>query len=213
MLLPYAYLMLDVRRQQDGPAWRHVFLGRGAAAGSGWVGAWATLKAMRPSSLGRALGIGARLASKRILPPAPPPPTRAQQREQQEQARARSKQRVAAAEQLGRKTRVVGQEGRRFGAALWNPFAHASSILWLEVTGMFFALFAILFAQHAWALRGAWRGAGPRGWSGAGNSAAAQSGDHAHFLLYCVLSGLFLYFAASSFLRAAARSRRRRREG
>lgn len=155
---------------------------------------------MRPSSLGRALGIGVRLASQKILPPEPPPPTPAQLRQQQEQASARSQKRVQQAEQLGRKTRVVGREGRRFGAALWNPFAHASSILWLEVTGLFFALFAILFAQHAWTLRSAWHGS------------PAHPEDHTHFLLYCALSALFLYFTASSFLRAAARSRRRRRE-
>lgn len=159
---------------------------------------------MRPSHLGRALGIGVRLASKKILPAAPPPPTPAQLAEQQRMARIAGQQRVEKAARLGRKARRVGKEGQRFGAAVWNPFAHASSILWLEVTGLFFALFAVLFSQHAWALRAAWRGNF--------TVSAALARDHQHFLLYCALAAIFLYFTASSFLRAAARTRRRKRE-
>lgn len=142
---------------------------------------------MRPGTLGRALGIGARLATQRILPPPPAPPTPAEQR-------ARSAARVERAQAAGRRTRNLGRGGRNFAGALWNPFAHASSILWLEVTGMFFALFAFLFAQHLWALRSNWR-TGP---------------EHAHFIAYAVFTALFGWFGASSFLRARSKSRRAR---
>ena len=139
----------------------------------------------RPNVFGRALGIGFRLVGQRILPPAPPPPTPAQQR-------AATQARVRRGEAVGRQTRNAGRGSRNFGRAVWNPFAHASSILWLEITGMFFALFGFLFAQHVWALRASYR-SGP---------------EHTHFLTYAAFALLFLYFAASSFLKARKRSRR-----
>ncbi len=144
---------------------------------------------MRPDRLGRAVGIGARLFGQRVLPPKPPAPTPAQQR-------AAAEQRLHRGEQLGRKARGVRQGGRNFGRAVWNPFAHAGSILWLEITGMFFALFAVLFGQHLWTIRAAYRG----------------GAEHAHFVAYAALCCLFVYFAASSFLRARTRGRRRARE-
>ncbi len=85
----------------------------------------------------------------------------------------------------------VARGSRNFGRSVWNPFAQASSILWLEITGMFFALFALLFGQHLYSIRGAWR-SGP---------------EHAHFLAYAAFAGIFLYFAVSSFAKARQRSR------
>jgi hypothetical protein len=155
----------------------------------GIMGASATLVRMRPNNLGRALGIGARLLGQRVLPAPPPAPTAAEQR-------AAAQGRVRKGQVLGQRTRNVGRGGRNLGRAVWNPFAHASSILWLEITGMFFALFAVLFAQHLWAIRRAYR----------------SGSEHTHFIAYGVFSLLFLYFAASSFARARTRSRRRVRE-
>ena len=160
---------------------------------------------MRPSNrsgmIGRALGIGTRLAAQRILPPAPPPPSPEQQQQ-------RSRQRVRTGEALGQQTRIASQQavrgtrnvargGRNFGRAVWNPFAHASSILWLEITGMFFAMFALLFAQHLWTIRSSYR-SGP---------------EHTHFLMYAGFTTLFLYFALSSFAKARRRTRSGRRPG
>ncbi len=141
---------------------------------------------MRPGLLGRALGIGVRLASQRIVPPPPSPPTPAERQ-------AATEARIRTGQSLGRHTRNATRGGRAFGRALWNPFAHASSILWLEITGAFFALFAVLFAQHLWTLRRSYR-TGP---------------EHTHFLVYAAFSFVFLYFAISSFARARARNRRR----
>jgi len=154
---------------------------------------------MRPGSLGRALGIGVRLATQRAIsrsasPPAPPPSP--------EQQRASSDKRVRAGEVLGRQARTgvrsaargaggVARGGRNFGKAVWNPFAQASSILWLEITGMFFALFALLFGQHLYSLRSAWR----------------SGREHTHFLAYAAFAAIFLYFAVSSFAKARRRSR------
>ncbi len=144
---------------------------------------------IRPTLVGRALGIGFRLVGQRMLPPPPPPPTAAQQH-------AAAQARVRRGEQLGRTARNAGRGSRNFGRAVWNPFAHAGGILWLEITGMFFALFAVLFAQHLWAIHASWR-SGP---------------EHGHFVAYAILMTLFLYFAASSFAKARKRSRRQSRD-
>ena len=151
-----------------------------------------TTPSSTPGRFGRALGIGARLATRRILPPPPPPLT-------PEQQRAASTERVRKGQALGRQvgqhTRNTARGGRQFTRAVWNPFAHAGSILWLEITGFFFAMFALLFVQHMWTIRASFR-SGP---------------EHAHFLAYAVFALLFLYFAASSFLKARRISRRARR--
>jgi hypothetical protein len=142
---------------------------------------------MRPEKLGRALGIGVRLAGRRILPAAPPPPTPAER-----QAAAARRVRQGAA--LGHKARLTKEGGKRFGRAVWNPFAGAAGTLWYEITGMFFALFALFFGQHLWSVRAAWR-SGP---------------DHRAFILFSVLCLLFAWFAVSSFRHARNRSRRSR---
>ncbi len=71
--------------------------------------------------------------------------------------------------------------------------AHAGGTLWLEITGLFFALFALFFAQNVMRLRGAY----------------AHGAEHTHFLLYVVLMLLFCWFSISSFLRARRRGKRR----
>lgn len=141
---------------------------------------------MPPLRTGRALGIIVRLLGQRVLPAPPPPPTP----EQQHQASAA---RVARAERLGRQARLAGRQGKHLGRSVWNPFARATGTLWHEVTGLFFALFALFFAQHAWQLRAAIH-AGPQ---------------HRGFVTYFLLAALFAYFSASSFLRARRRPGRR----
>jgi hypothetical protein len=79
-----------------------------------------------------------------------------------------------------------------FGQALLGPFTHAGSILWLEITGLFFALFTLFFVQSIYRVHGAWR----------------QGAEHSHLVLYCALAVLFAWFSASSFLRARSKSKR-----
>jgi hypothetical protein len=64
--------------------------------------------------------------------------------------------------------------------------------LWLEITGLFFAFFALFFAQNIYRVRAAWKH-GP---------------DHNHLLLYLLLAVVFTWFSASSFLRAYRKSQR-----
>ena len=68
----------------------------------------------------------------------------------------------------------------------------ASRALWLEVTGSFFALFALVFAAAAWRLRGYLHSAVPQ--------------DHWRFAAICVVCCLFGWFAVSSFLSARRRA-------
>lgn len=91
--------------------------------------------------------------------------------------------------------RRVGQGTRRFGQAFFGPLVHTGATLWLEITGLFFALFALFFAQNVWKLRAAYRG----------------GAEHGHLLLYIVLTAAFCYFSGSSFLRARRRWNRKGR--
>lgn len=87
-------------------------------------------------------------------------------------------------------SRRLGRGAGRFGASLWHPFAHATGILWLQITGLFFAFFAMGFAVYSWHI---YRGAGWR--------------DH-HLPLYAGFAALFGWFAVTSFWRANRKQKR-----
>ncbi len=80
---------------------------------------------------------------------------------------------------------------------MWGPFARLSGVLWLELTGVFFGLFALSAGVGAWKLRSAWQ------------ASTADPAAHAHFLLAVGIAVLFGYFCLSSFVRARRRERRR----
>ncbi len=146
---------------------------------------------MRSKTFGRALGIGLRVAGKALLADKRLAPEAAEQA-RLEAVRAAGRRGRSVGAGLGQGTRRLGQGTRNFSRAVWNPFALATGVLWLEITGLFFILFALFFAQHLYGLRGAWR-TGP---------------EHGRFLLYSALLALFAYFAATSFLRARRKQRR-----
>jgi hypothetical protein len=93
------------------------------------------------------------------------------------------------------------REGKRFGEAVWGPFVRLSGVVWLEVSGVFFGIFALFAGLAVWRLRGAWRLAVA---NGAGNEGAHRSFEGA-----VVMLAVFGYFCASSFLRARRRERGR----
>jgi hypothetical protein len=97
---------------------------------------------------------------------------------------------VASSAPIASGSRRFARGAGRFSASLWHPFAHASGILWLQITGLFFAFFAVGFALHSWQL---YRSAG---WS-----------DH-HLPLYLIFGVLFFWFAVSSFWRANRKQKR-----
>ena len=147
---------------------------------------------MRAESTGRKLGIGLRLAARamqqRTAQAQPVPPNRS----------GRVVQVVSDTAQAAVKAPVlakgIGRGARRFGEAVWGPMAHTGSVLWLEITGLFFALFAAFFAQNVYKFRAAYR-TGP---------------DHAHFLVYSALTALFAVFTISQFYKARQKEKKNR---
>jgi hypothetical protein len=107
---------------------------------------------------------------------------------------------VATAKTVGQARQVkqgVKRGSRRFGEAVWGPFVRLSGVLWLEVSGVFFGIFALLALGYVWKLRGAWR------------SGAANDASHRSLLGAALMLVLFGYFCVSSFVRARRRERGR----
>jgi hypothetical protein len=162
---------------------------------------------------GRALGFGARQAVKTLTTAvdaatAPNPSPAKESRATKSgggvgQAAARPA--VKAAAQTAART-IVGvrsaqqglrREGKRFGEAVWGPFVRLSGVVWLEVSGVFFGIFALFAGLAVWRLRGAWR------------LTATNAGAHRSFEGAVLILAVFGYFCASSFVRARQRERRR----
>lgn len=93
------------------------------------------------------------------------------------------------------------RESRRFGKAVWGPFVRLSGVLWLEVTGVFFGIFALFAGLAVWRLRGAWRLTGAGG--------GANAGGHRSLEGAVAMLAVFGYFCVSSFVRARRRERGR----
>ena len=93
----------------------------------------------------------------------------------------------------GEQARVTGQVAgkatrgvaRGVGGFL-RPFRRVGGILWLEVTGVFFALPVVVFAPAMWRSRLSW----------------AHGPDHRTFLVSVGIVLLFSYLSVTSFLRA-----------
>jgi hypothetical protein len=97
-----------------------------------------------------------------------------------------------AAHTIRATTHGVQRGTRRFGEAVWGPFVRVSRVLWLEVTGVFFGLFAVTAAMDAWKHR-------------ADLHTAGVSPQHLYFALAMFV--VFGWFTFSSFLNARRRSR------
>jgi hypothetical protein len=89
-------------------------------------------------------------------------------------------------------TETMKAAGRQAKSSLVTPVVRFSSVVWLQVSGVFFALIAFIMGNAAWRAR-------------SGFHAAAHS--HAAIKLYtCVaVCAVFIYFTVSSFVRAARR--------
>jgi hypothetical protein len=81
---------------------------------------------------------------------------------------------------------------RKFGEAAWRPFVRLSGVLWLEVSGVFFGVFALLALGYLWKLRGAWY---------------ADAASRRSLMGAVAMLLLFGYFCVSSFVRARRRER------
>ncbi len=103
-----------------------------------------------------------------------------------------------AVRQAATTTRGLAEGSRRFGRAVWAPAVRLSGVLWLELTGVFFALFALVAGIAAWRLRPALHA----------SPFAGTSDDHTRLLFAVGMILVFGYFSFSSFLKANRRSRR-----
>jgi hypothetical protein len=153
--------------------------------------ATARLLAMEPNRLGRVLGAGTRIAADKLRERAAQamanPPTTSSTEATAASPRIPSAPKAASyAEGAGRLARGAG----RFGASMWRPFAHATGVLWLQVTGVFFSMFTLFFVVHASQL---YRAAG---W------------HNRRVIAYAAFALLFAWFAVTSFWRAQRRQKK-----
>jgi len=166
---------------------------------------------------GRALGVGARAAAKTLVTAvdAATAPNPSAGRPQQQPARgsvppqARAERVVPppvaqVAQQAARTANQARQTGqgqvrgsKRFGEAVWSPFVKLSGVLWLELTGVFFGIFAVFGAGWAWKLRGDMF------------ETATNHDAHVRFLICAAMAVAFGYFLVSSFVKASRRGRKR----
>lgn len=140
---------------------------------------------------GRALGYGARHAAKTLMKAADaaaaPAATTAPAG-----TRARATETVVRARPTVAETK---KHAGRLGRSVWTPVARFSSVVWMQVTGLFFALLAMFLGQGAWKERAAWR---------------LPMGSHAaeKFWVLVAACAVFSYFCVSNFVRAWLRERR-----
>ena len=168
---------------------------------------------------GRALGFGARSAARALAgavdaasapnptpvrksaPPAPTPQaapasnSAATKSDDPIASAARSAARATVHAQVrARETsKGVARGSKRFGEAVWGPIAKLSGVLWLEMTGAFFGIFALFAGQAAWTHRADLR------------STPTNHEAHIHALVFVLMAAVFGYFCISSFVRAYRR--------
>jgi len=158
---------------------------------------------MQPNRLGRALGIGARVAAEKLRDgtagaaaalqrsaATQPSPAATQPAPTATAVPKRPGPALPSAPSIAEGSRRLARGAGRFGASMWRPFAHATGILTLQITGSFFAIFTLVFAVHSWQL---YKSAG---WH-----------DH-HLPLYAAFAVLFAWFTVSSFWRASRKQKR-----
>jgi len=145
---------------------------------------------MRPRNIGRALGIGVRVAGRiagqRIAGPAQ---SGASVPRAMAQSGAVASASISPAQPQARAAgRIAAQSGRNLSRGIGGflrPFRRVGGIVWLEVTGTFFLLFAAVFALRLW-----------QTWSGMGQVSRG-------FVIGTAV--VFLYLGVSSFWRARRR--------
>ena len=133
---------------------------------------------MKPQTIGRVLGIGVRLvgrmAGQRIMGP--------------DSAGTVSRPVTIEGVAGSGAGRVSGRTAGRASGSLargvggfFKPFRRVGNIVFLEVVGVFFFVFVLVFGTWAWRLR--WQ--------------AAQGPEHTKFLVYAAMTLVFLYLSVS----------------
>jgi cobalamin biosynthesis Mg chelatase CobN len=141
---------------------------------------------MKPHSIGRTLGIGLRVAGRIAGQRAAAAQATASEPASQQAAHAAAQSRAAQSRAAGQAAGQVTRGVARGVGGFLRPFGRVGGILWLEVTGVFFLLFALVFAWFLWENRASY----------------AQGPQHGNFWISAVVTVLFLYLGLSSFWRA-----------
>ncbi|KAA6463266.1 hypothetical protein DYQ86_08095 [Acidobacteria bacterium AB60] len=137
---------------------------------------------MKPQTVGRVLGVGLRVAGRMAGQRLAGPGGDSSGAVAGSSAHPNQRQ---AGRQAGRTSANVA---RGLGGFV-RPFKRVGGILVLEVTGVFFLLFVLVFGQMAWRVRASY----------------AHGPDHQKFLVAGGLALVFLYLTVSSFWRARRR--------
>jgi hypothetical protein len=75
-------------------------------------------------------------------------------------------------------------------------------VLWLEITGSFFGIFAVFAGSAVWTHRAEFKSAVSEGLASGGNSSPAIHASRLHLLVFLAMALVFAYFSISSFVRA-----------
>ncbi|ADW70100.1 hypothetical protein [Granulicella tundricola] len=156
---------------------------------------------MDAGRFGRALGQGAREAAKAAVQaaeaaaaPSPAPSRRTARPAPATPIIERARETVSQSSHHTVQTaQGIKRGGKRFGEAIWGPFAKLSSVLILEVTGVLFGMFALVAASEVWKGR---------------HDFHAAAAEQRHEIFAIIMLAVFGYFTLSSFLRASRRQRR-----
>ena len=158
---------------------------------------------------GRALGFGVRAAAKTLVTAADaataPNPTAGEKgRAAVGSAAGAQGFQVRPGVQTPRAISQVRQTGqglkegsKRFGEAMGGRVVRVSGALWLELTGVFFGIFAFSAAAGSWRMRAAL------------HETAGNHDAHVRFLISVAMAAVFGYFCVSSFVKANRMSRGR----
>jgi len=137
---------------------------------------------MKPHSVGRALGIGMRIAGRVVGQRAAAAAQNASSSPAERMTADNTAQNRATGQAAGQVSKGVA---RGIGGFL-RPFRRVGGKLMLEVTGVFFLLPLAVFAPALWRAKASY----------------SHGPDHWTFVLSAALSALFLYLSGSSFWRA-----------
>lgn len=165
---------------------------------------------------GRALGIGARAAAKTLVmavdaATAPNPSAAVGQDAdvskgvnppagggKAEASGGRVPEQVArTAAQVKQTGQGLKQGGKQFNKAVGGRLVRLSGALWLELTGVFFGIFAVSAIAGSWRMRAALR------------ETAENHDAHVRLLISLTMAAVFGYFCVSSFVKANRRAKGR----
>jgi hypothetical protein len=153
------------------------------------------INGMRPQTIGRALGIGMRVAGRVVgqrLAESAQAAT-SSQAAANPQTRPIPNSAVKTSAQATTRPRIqAGGVAKGVGGFL-RPFGRVGRIVWLEVTGVFFLLPVLAFTPNLWRMRASW----------------AHGADHNMFLITAGVVLLFLYLGITSFWRARRKERQK----